>query len=60
MANRVYRADRVLPINAPAIHQGMVVVSGARIAWLGAESELPAEYASLDSGFVGCHHTGSG
>lgn len=36
-----YHARWVLPITAPPVHDGTVVVQGGRVAWVGARSDAP-------------------
>lgn len=43
--SRIFAADWVLPIVADPIKDGVVVVRGDRIAWLGARADLPAAWA---------------
>jgi len=46
----VYAADWVLPVVAPPIRDGAVVVEGDRIAWIGPARELPAQYGPAAAG----------
>ncbi len=45
-AHSVYAAQWVLPITAPVIAQGAVVVEGERIVFVGPRAELPSRFAS--------------
>src|ERR1044072_4267088 len=40
MTSRVYQAEWLLPVTAPPIHQGALVVDGSRISFVGTQSEL--------------------
>lgn len=61
----IYRADWLLPVSAPVVADGALVVSGERILGLGAAAELIAAYPSatvvdvgrsiIMPGFVNCH-----
>lgn len=54
LAQTVYRADWVLPITAPPIADGVVVVSGSAIAFVGAHAALPPEYSTATTVELGC------
>lgn len=44
MANKIYGADWVVPVASPAVRDAVVVIEGNRIAWIGPEALLPAQY----------------
>lgn len=49
MTARIYKAEWVLPVTAPPIHRGAVVVESSRIAFVGGREELAAQPAWRDA-----------
>ena len=43
---RIVAADWVVPVVTPAIRNGLVVIEGGRIVWLGRAEHLPSQWAS--------------
>lgn len=48
MANRIYGADWVVPVASPPLRDAVVVIEGSRIAWIGHEALLPAQYRATE------------
>lgn len=44
MPSQIFAAEWVLPVDAPAIRDGAVVVDGTRLAWVGRRVDLPEAY----------------
>lgn len=47
MSGTVFTADWVLPVSSAAIRRGAIAVVDGTIAWVGALTELPADFATL-------------
>jgi aminodeoxyfutalosine deaminase len=45
MSGQILAAEWVLPVTSPPVRDGVVVVEGSRLAWLGDRRELPSRYA---------------
>lgn len=48
MANKIYGADWVVPVASAPLRDAVVVIEGSRIAWIGSEALLPAQYRATD------------